>query len=70
MSKEFERLEALFHLSEPSDWKPQVDLGEAAKLAARWSWLLRRVREQRGRAQLQAGDQSTKFGPDTPTDQS
>jgi hypothetical protein len=42
MSKEFEKLEALLHLSEPSEREPQVDCGEAAKLAARWGWLLHR----------------------------
>jgi hypothetical protein len=51
-------------------WEPQVNLGEAAKLAARWSWLLRRVREQRGQAQLLAPDQSAEIGPDTSTDRS
>lgn len=47
MSKEFEKLEALLYLSEPSEYQPQVDRGEAAKLAARWGWLLRRGREPR-----------------------
>jgi hypothetical protein len=47
MSKEFERLKALLNLSEPNDWQPQVDRAEAAKLAARWGWLVRRVREER-----------------------
>jgi hypothetical protein len=47
MSKEFEKLEALLYLSEPSERDPQVDRGEAAKLAARWEWLLHRAREQR-----------------------
>jgi hypothetical protein len=47
MSKEFEKLEALLYLSEPSEREPQVDRGEAAKLAARWGWLLHRDREQR-----------------------
>jgi hypothetical protein len=47
MSKEFERLKALLYFSEPSDWEPQVDRGEAAKLAARWGWLVHRAREQR-----------------------
>jgi hypothetical protein len=46
MSKEFEKLEALLYLSEPSEREPQVDRGEAAKLAARWGWLLHRAREQ------------------------
>ena len=47
MSKEFEKLEALLYLSEPGEREPQVDRGEAAKLAARWGWLLHRAREQR-----------------------
>ena len=47
MSKEFEKLEALLDLSEPSDRDPQVDREEAAKLAARWGWLLRRARDER-----------------------
>jgi hypothetical protein len=47
MSKEFEKLEALLHLSEPSERDPQVDRGEAAKLAARWGWLAHRARERR-----------------------
>jgi hypothetical protein len=47
MSKEFEKLEALLDLSEPSDRDPQVDRDEAAKLAARWGWLARRARDQR-----------------------
>jgi hypothetical protein len=34
MSKEFEKLEALLFLSEPGEREPQVDRGEAAKLAA------------------------------------
>ena len=34
MSKEFEKLEALFYLSKPSEREPQVDRGEATKLAA------------------------------------
>ena len=29
MSKEFEKIKALLHWSEPSDWEPQVDHGEA-----------------------------------------
>jgi hypothetical protein len=41
MSKEFEKLEALLDLSGPSECDPQVDRDEAAKLAARWGWLLR-----------------------------
>ena len=47
MSKEFEKLEALLYLSKPSEREPQVDRGEAAKLAARWGWLAHRAREQR-----------------------
>jgi hypothetical protein len=47
MSKEFEKLEALLHLSKPSEREPQVDRVEAAKLAARWGWLGHRAREQR-----------------------
>jgi hypothetical protein len=47
MSKEFEKLEALLDLSEPSDRDPQVDRDQAAKLAARWGWLARRARDQR-----------------------
>jgi hypothetical protein len=47
MSKEFEKLEAMLYLSKPSECDPQVDRGEAAKLAARWGWLVRRAREQR-----------------------
>ena len=47
MSKEFEKLEALLYLSEPSEREPQVDRVEAAKLAARWGWLGHRAREQR-----------------------
>jgi hypothetical protein len=47
MSKEVEKLRALLSWSEPSDREPQVDRGEAAKLAARWGWMIRRVRERR-----------------------
>ena len=47
MSKEFEKLEALLDVYEPSDHDPQVDRNEAAKLAARWEWLARRASEQR-----------------------
>jgi hypothetical protein len=47
MSKEFERLKSLLYWSEPADWEPQVDRGEAAKLAARWEWLIRQVKERR-----------------------
>jgi hypothetical protein len=46
MSKEFEKLEALLYLSRPSERDPQVDRDEAAKLAARWSWLVRRTRQR------------------------
>jgi hypothetical protein len=42
----FERLKALLCCSEPADWEPQVDRDEAAKLAARWGWMIRRVRER------------------------
>jgi hypothetical protein len=47
MSKEFEKLEALFRLFKPSEREPPVDRGEAAKLAARWGWLAHQAREQR-----------------------
>jgi len=47
MSKEFEKLEALLFLPEPSEREPQVDRGEAAKLAARWTWLLHQGHERR-----------------------
>jgi hypothetical protein len=47
MSKEFEKLEALLNVSEPSEHEPQVNCSEAAKLAARWGWLVHRAREQR-----------------------
>jgi hypothetical protein len=46
MSKEFEKLEALRNMSEPNDYEPQVDRGEAAKLAARWGWLIGALLEQ------------------------
>jgi hypothetical protein len=46
MSREFEKLEALLDLSKPSEREPQVDRGEAAKLAARWKWLAGQGREQ------------------------
>jgi hypothetical protein len=46
MSKEFEKLEALLYLSEPSERDPQVDRGQAIKLAARWKWLAHRGRER------------------------
>ena len=48
MSKEFDSLKSLLDLSEPSERDPQVDRDEAAKLAARWGWLVRQDREQRG----------------------
>jgi hypothetical protein len=48
MSKEFEKLEALLHLSKPSERDPQVDRSEAARLAARWGRLVHQAREQRG----------------------
>ena len=70
MSEEFERLKALLHLFGPNDWEPQVDPGEAAKLAARWSWLLRRAREQRAQLQKRGTDQSASFRPDTSTEPS
>jgi hypothetical protein len=47
MSKEFEQLEALLYSSKPSESDPQVDRGEAAKLAARWGWLVQQAREKR-----------------------
>jgi len=43
MSKEFEKLEALLYVPEPSERDPPVDWGEAAKLAARWGWLVRQT---------------------------
>jgi hypothetical protein len=49
MSKEFEKLKATLSWSEPADWEPQVDRGEATKLAARWGWVLRRVHEERAK---------------------
>jgi hypothetical protein len=65
MSKEFERLKALLYWSEPADWEPQVDRGEAAKLAARWGWIVRRVREERDQLpQLRRPDYGVQFGPD------
>jgi len=64
MSKEFERLQALLYRSEPPDWERQVDRSEAAKLAARWGWLLRRVREQRIQLpQMGRPDRRALFGP-------
>jgi hypothetical protein len=47
MSKEFKKLEALLDLHEPSDHDPQVDRDEAAKLAARWGWLVHRAHGRR-----------------------
>ena len=47
MSKEFEKLETLLDLSEASERDPKVDRDEAAKLAARWGWLVRRACGQR-----------------------
>ena len=47
MSQEFEKLEALLYLYKPGEHEPQVDRGEAVKLAARWKWLAHRGREQR-----------------------
>ena len=70
MSEEFERFKALLDLSEPTDWEPQVDPGEAAKLAGRWSWLIRRAQEQRAQLQKRGPDQSANFGPDTSTEPS
>jgi hypothetical protein len=64
MLKEFETLKALLHVSDPSDWEPQVDRGEAAKLAARWGWLVRRVREKRADLiQKRQPDLSVLLGP-------
>ena len=62
MSKEFEKLEALLYVSEPSERDPQVDRGEAAKLAARWGWLVRQTGEQRMRPQTQRPSTSPFFG--------
>ena len=59
MSKEFDRLKSLLDLSEPSKRDPQVDRDEAAKLAARWGWLTRRAREQRGERSQVRGLSST-----------
>ena len=54
-------------MSEPSDWEPQVDRGEAAKLAARWGWLVRRVREERAQLlQMRRPDRGALLGPGTP----
>jgi hypothetical protein len=65
MSIEFEKLAALLHLSEPSERAPQIDRFEAAKLAARWGWLVHRAREQPIETQMrcpQTGDP----GPERP----
>ena len=56
MSTEFEKLAALLDLSGPSECDPQVDRDEAAKLAARWGWLVRRARErQEAQSRLPGG---------------
>jgi hypothetical protein len=69
MSKEFERLKALLYLSERAEWEPQVDRGEAAKLAARWGWLLRRVHDERAKLlQVQPDDRALLKSPVTPPD--
>jgi hypothetical protein len=68
MSKEFERLKTLLQLSAPNDREPQVDRAEAAKLAARWSWLVRLAREQRGQLQKQAPGESARSGTDGSAD--
>jgi hypothetical protein len=63
MSKEFEKLEALLNVSEPSDCEPQVNRGEAAKLAARWGWLVHRAKP--APVYLVAGHHRTaRYGPD------
>jgi hypothetical protein len=48
MSKEFEKLEVLLDMSGRSERDPQVDRDEAAKLAARWGWLVRRASRATG----------------------
>jgi uncharacterized protein len=64
MSKEFGRLKAILYWSDPADWEPQVDRGEAAKLAARWGWLLRRVHEERDKLlQVQPDDRALLKSP-------
>ena len=63
MSKEFERIKALLCWSEPADWEPQVDRDEAAKLAARWGWLLRRVQEERAQLPQMRADHGGLSGP-------
>jgi hypothetical protein len=68
MSNEFERLKTLLQLSAPNEWELQVDLAEAAKLAARWSWLVRLAKERRSQLQKRAPDESERFGPDASTD--
>jgi len=63
MSKEFEKLEALLYVSKPGERDPPVDRGEAAKLAARWGWLVRRTGEHRVlRPQTQRPSTSPFFG--------
>jgi hypothetical protein len=62
MSKEFEKLRTLLHLSEPSERDPLVDRGEAAKLAARWERLVHRGRGRRiERSQMRQPPTSTSF---------
>jgi hypothetical protein len=62
MSKEFERLRALLHLSEPSERDPLVDRAEAAKLAARWERLVHRGRGRRiERSQMRQPPTSSSF---------
>ena len=69
MSKEFERLKALLCRSEPADWEPQVDRGEAAKLAARWGWIVRRAQERRAELpHMRRPDRGALFGPGAPTE--
>ena len=63
MSKEFERLKALLYSVEAGDWEPQVDRGEAARLAARWGWLVRRVREEHAQPAQMRPDPRAIFGP-------
>jgi hypothetical protein len=58
-------LEALLDLSEPNDWEPQIDRREAAKLAARWGWLVRRGREQRAELlRVERPDRGARLGPE------
>jgi hypothetical protein len=71
MSKEFERLKAILSWSEPADWGSQVDRGEAAKLAARWGWLLRRIHEERAKLlQAEPDDRALLKSPVAPPDRS